>query len=110
MVDLTKYSVSLLYSRSKNLDYKKSIKESSTSLLVFLKEQGLITDDPLDEHGVLKLDFIVKESDLSPEGIELFKEAIPAWLRKLDRGINPEDTSFLLGALDEIRKARNNED
>ncbi|WP_199900110.1 hypothetical protein [Caldalkalibacillus mannanilyticus] len=77
MVDLTKYSVSLLYSRSKNLDYKKSIKESSTSLLVFLKEQGLITDDPLDEHGVLKLDFIVKESDLSPEGSSYSRKPYP---------------------------------
>lgn len=110
MVDLTKYSVPLLYSKSKNLDYKKSIIETSTSLLVFLKEQGLITDDPLDEHGALKLDFIVKESDLSSEGIELFKGAVASWLRKLDRGGNHGDTSSLQIALDEIRKSRNNED
>ncbi|WP_373233282.1 hypothetical protein [Cohnella sp.] len=106
MVDLTKYSVPLLYSRSKNLDYKKSIIETSTSLLLFLKQQGMIADDPLDEYGALKLDFIVKESDLTSEGIELFKKAIPAWLRKLDRGGKPDDTSSLLVALEEIIKSR----
>lgn len=104
MVDLTKYSVPTLYSRNKNLSYKEGVIARATPLLVFLKQQDLISKDPLDENGSLKLDFIIKESDLTPEGLELFKKAVPAWMRGTDRGRDPDDTSSLMKALNEIRE------
>lgn len=104
MTNLTKYSVPLLYSRNKNQAYKDAVIKSSTALLLFLKQQQLIASEPLDGNGDLKLDFVVRESDLTPEGLELFKKAVPAWLRGLDRGKNPEDISALSKSLDEIRQ------
>ncbi|AJW65130.1 hypothetical protein VO54_03704 [Elizabethkingia miricola] len=104
MIDLTKYSVSTLYSRNKSRSYKESIIARSTALLLFLKNNNLISKDPIDENGNLKLDFIVKESDLTLEGLELFKKAIPSWMRGTDRGRDPEDISSLLRALGKIRK------
>lgn len=103
MVDLTKYSVPMLYSRSKNLEYKESIIEKSVSLLSFLKREGLIKNEPFDADGNLDMTFILRQSDLAPDGLELFKKAIPAWLGKLDRGLAATDVSYLEKALREIR-------
>jgi len=103
MKDFTKYSVPMLYSRNKNLEYKQHIIDTSTALLGFLWREGLIVKKPFDDAGNLKMDFIVKLSDLGPEGIELFKKAIPAWLQKNDRGGDRSDVGGLERGLKKIR-------
>ncbi|MBV7566010.1 hypothetical protein [Pseudomonas sp. PDM27] len=103
MVDFTKYSVPMLYSRNKNLEYKQHVIDASMALLGFLWREGLIANKPFDDAGGLKMDFIVKLSDLSPEGVELFKKAVPAWLQKVDRG---GDRSDVVGLEKELKKIR----
>ncbi|MFZ0153324.1 hypothetical protein [Pseudomonas sp.] len=103
MVDFTKYSVPMLYSRNKNLEYKQHIIESSTALLGFLWREGVIVNNPFDDAGNLKMDFILKLSDLSPEGVGLFKKAIPMWLQKNDRGGDRSDVGGLEKELKKIR-------
>ena len=103
MVDFTKYSVPMLYGRSKNLEYKRHVIEISTALLGFLWREGLVVKVPFDDAGGLKMDFIVKLSDLSSEGEELFKKIVPAWLQKIDRGGDRSDVTGLEKELKKIR-------
>jgi hypothetical protein len=103
MIDFTKYSVPMLYSRNKNLEYKKQIIESSKALLGFLKREGLITKEPFEDDGALKMDFELKLSDLSPQGVELFAKAVPLWLTKNDQGGDRSDVGLLEKALKKIK-------
>ncbi|WP_455921736.1 hypothetical protein [Pseudomonas putida] len=103
MIDFVKYSVPMLYSRNKSLAYRESIVESSVALLGFLKREGLILNDPFDEQGMLKMDFELRLSELSPEGVEMFKKIVPSWLLKNDRSGIHSDTSYLEKSLLKLR-------
>ena len=103
MVDLIKFSVPLLYSRNKNLQYKEDVIKMSTALSKFLKDEGVISNAPFTESGELKKDFEIRESDLTEDGVELFKSAIHKWWRKIDAGLDASDVSYLKSELNKIR-------
>ncbi|KPY87361.1 hypothetical protein RA263_27385 [Pseudomonas syringae pv. tagetis] len=106
MLDLVKFSVPLLYSRNKNLQYKENIIQMSTALLKFLKDENLICTTPFTESGELKKDFEIRESDLTEEGVELFKSAIHKWWKKIDAGLDRSDVSFLKSELEKIKNSK----
>lgn len=103
MVDLVKFSVPLLYSRNKNLEYKSNIIEMSTSLLGFLKQENLIKTEPFTTSGDLKMDFELRESEITPDGLKMFKDAIPKWWKKIDQGLDRSDIEYLKASLKKIR-------
>lgn len=103
MIDFTLFSVPLLYSRNKNLQYKENTIQMSTALLKLLHDEGVISTPPFTENGDLKMDFLVRKSDVTEEGVELFKNVIPKWWQKIDRGLDRSDVSFLKRELDKLR-------
>ena len=56
----------------------------------------------------IDLDFAIKSSDLTEKGLEVMKAAYDKWLRKVDKGLDPSDTSILEKALH--KKVANSED
>lgn len=103
MVDFTMFSVPLLYSRNKNLQYKENIIQMSTALLKFLQDEGVISTLPFTESGDLKMNFVIRKSDLNEQGVELFKHAIQKWWKKIDAGLDRSDVRFLKRELDKLR-------
>jgi hypothetical protein len=67
----------------------------------FLVENGLLARElaEVDDR------FSVKASDLSEEGFALMKAAYDGWLRRIDRGADPDDTGTLDKALRKLRAA-----
>jgi len=105
MIDYVKYDLKMLLSRNKSLTYQEAILRDGKTLMAFLKENGLITVDPFDESGDIKKDLIVRQSDLTDEGIKLFAGPIKKWWGVLDRGGKPENISLLKKGLDQIRES-----
>ncbi|WP_162868434.1 hypothetical protein [Pseudomonas viridiflava] len=106
MIDLVKFSLPLLLSRNKNLQYKKNIMDMSVSLLRFLESENLISIGPFTDSGELKSDFELRESQFTEEGLEFFKRAVPKWWNKIDRGLDRSDVTYLESELLKIRAAK----
>jgi hypothetical protein len=99
---MIEYNISLFYNANKNTIYRNSIIKQATSLLSFLKKEGFIDND-----GNLDMSFVVRQSNLTPEGAELFKKAVPAWLRRLDRRLDSSSDKYNVKYLeDELEKIR----
>lgn len=98
-LDFTLCSVPMLLSRNKSEAYQKQIIERYTAIMGFLWSKKLIKFNPLNDEGKLRLDLVVKKSDVTSECLELFKKAIPAWHSFVDKGGMVEDVSRLEKAL-----------
>jgi hypothetical protein len=44
-------------------------------------------------------DFSIEASDLTETGLEVMRKAYDKWVRKMDKGMSPSDTSLLAKAL-----------
>lgn len=54
----------------------------------------------------MKLDLIIYESNVTPEGDKLFMKTIPNWYKAHDRGTPIEKISILEKGLEKIRAAK----
>lgn len=64
-------------------------------LLHFSYEKGLLQENPFDEQGDLKIDTVIRESDLTEMGKQIFDDLADKWFvytdkedRKIDRKNN----------------------
>ena len=56
-----------------------------SNLLQFSYEKGLLLKSPFDEQGKLKIETIIKESDLTEMGKQIFDDLVDKWLTYTDR-------------------------
>ncbi|MCG8711073.1 hypothetical protein JHU04_004432 [Brenneria sp. 4F2] len=91
-IDYILHSVPDLLKSTKNNEFKKQFIETSSSLLNFMKENNLLINcEPFDEDGNLKLDIEVYMSNVSEDGIELFKnKVISGWFNYLSKSTDPD--------------------
>lgn len=103
-VDLSLHNIPMLLSANKSDTYRDQIIRISIALMIFLKKHALLVGaEPFDDKGNIKEDFVLRMSNLKPEGLELFKKAVPSWSAFIDNGGNIEDVSRLEKALQKIR-------
>ncbi|MEE3664878.1 hypothetical protein V2I52_23715 [Brenneria sp. g21c3] len=105
--DFTLHNVQMLLTRNKSKQWQEEIIKSSTVLLAFLKNNGLLVDvDPFDEQGKLKIDTVIKMSNVTKDGLALFKNTVDGWYNYLARSTAPnkyENISRLEKGLVKIR-------
>lgn len=98
-LDFTLCSIPMLISRNKSADYQRQIVARYTVLMSFLKVHGLISKEPFDKDGNLKMDLIIRKSDATSKCLELFKKVVPAWHAYVDKGGDINNTSKMEKAL-----------
>ncbi|MEB6587828.1 hypothetical protein MXM82_01555 [Pseudomonas asiatica] len=98
-LDFTLCSIPMLLSRNKSEAYQRQVVDRYTAIMNFLWSKKLIKLNPFDDKGGLRLDLVIKKSDVTSECLELFKKAIPAWHSFVDKGGKVEDVSRLERAL-----------
>ncbi|KAA9002008.1 hypothetical protein FJU30_06935 [Affinibrenneria salicis] len=85
-IDFILCDVQMLLSRNKGREWREMILKYTTSLMRFLSNHQLLVDvTPFDEDGRLKEDLLVRKSNVTAEGLALYKQVIPGWGRYLDR-------------------------
>lgn len=111
-IDYTLLDLPMLLTRNKNKWWQDPIMQSSIALFGFLKKHELLIGvEPFDEQGNLKTDTVLKKSNLTPEGQELFDIAVDGWFNYLDKSTNPtkyQNVSRLEKGLAKIRESKNN--
>ena len=79
----------------------------SLSLMKFLIENDLLVDiNPFNQDESVKKDLIIKKSNLTDEGFQLFVKPVNNWWNALDRGTPPEKVTILENGLKKIRAAK----
>jgi hypothetical protein len=101
--DFTLCSIPMLISRNNSEAYHDKIVSRYTVLMRFLKDNNLVYKEPLSSDGSLKMDLVLKKSDVTPQCLELFKKAIPAWHAQIDRSGKVDNVSKLIKAMEQIQ-------
>lgn len=105
--DIVLFDFDAFISGSKDVDYQEAIKKMSLSLMKFLIENDLLVDiNPFKQDGSVKKDLIIKKSNLTDEGFQLFVKPVNNWWNALDRGTSPEKVTILENGLKKIRAAK----
>ena len=105
--DIVLFDFDAFISGSKDVDYQEAIKKMSLSLMKFLIENDLLVDiNPFKQDGSVKKDLIIKKSNLTDEGFQLFVKPVNNWWNALDRGTPPEKVTILENGLKKIRAAK----
>lgn len=103
--DFVLHSVPRLLEANKSKTYHCQVLNLSTVLMRFYRDHGLLTGaDPFDSNGEIKRDFVLMKSNVTEEGLELFKKAVQGWLRFVDKGGNTENISRLEKGLAQLRE------
>lgn len=98
--DIVLFDFDAFLSGSKDIDYQEAIKKMSLSLMKFLIENDLLVDiNPFNQDGSVKKDLIIKKSNLTDEGFQLFVKPVNNWWNALDRGTSPEKVTILENGL-----------
>ena len=102
--DIVLFDFDAFISGSKDVDYQEAIKKMSLSLMKFLIEKDLLVNiNPFNQDGSVKNDLIIKKSNLTDEGFQLFVKPVNNWWNALDRGTPPEKVTILENGLKKIR-------
>jgi len=105
-MDFVLFDHQLLLNRSNDIDYKEGIIKSTISLMNFLKKNDLLIGiDPFNEDGSIKENIVIRKSNLTDEGFQLFLKPVNNWWDALDRGTPPEKVTILENGLKKIRAA-----
>ena len=105
-MDFVLFDYDAFISGSKDVDYQEAIKKMSLSLMKFLIENDLLVNiNPFNQDGSVKNDLIIKKSNLTDEGFQLFVKPVNNWWDALDRGTPPEKVTILENGLKKIRAA-----
>ena len=105
--DIILFDFDAFISGSKDVDYQEAIKKMSLSLMKFLIENDLLVNiNPFNQDGSVKNDLIIKKSNLTDEGFQLFVKPVNNWWNALDRGTPPEKVTILENGLKKIRAVK----
>lgn len=105
--DIVLFDFDAFISGSKDVDYQEAIKKMSLSLMKFLMENDLLVNiNPFNQDGSVKKDLVIKKSNLTDEGFQLFVKPVNNWWNALDRGTPPEKVTILENGLKKIRAAK----
>lgn len=106
-MDFVLFDYDAFISGSKDVDYQEAIKKMSLSLMKFLIENDLLVDiNPFNQDGSVKKDLVIKKSNLTDEGFQLFVKPVNNWWNALDRGTTPEKVTILENGLKKIRATK----
>ena len=105
--DIVLFDFDAFISGSKDIDYQEAIKKMSLTLMKFLIENDLLVDiNPFSQDKSVKKDLIIKKSNLTDEGFQLFVKPVNNWWNALDRGTPPEKVTILENGLKKIRATK----
>jgi len=88
---------------SKSRSYRESTLALYTSLCCFLQENQLVTTDLVTTEKQISDTLQVRRDQFTDVGFELFYDGVQKWLRSVDRGTSPTDTTILERELKKLR-------
>ena len=106
-MDMTLFNFQTFWEANSDEDYREGIIKSTISLMNFLKKNDLLIGiDPFNEDGSIKENIVIRKSNVTDEGFQLFVKPVNNWWNALDRGTPPEKVTILENGLKKIRATK----
>ena len=70
------------------------------AVIGFLQKSGLTTRTILDENDIIGDDTCIHTEHLNENGKAIMKKCYRRWLKKVDKGLNPDDVSMFQNEFD----------
>lgn len=84
-------------------DMRDEIIDHVYSIAKFLQKNKLTQKPLISNRSEIDDEFSISSDDLTEEGLSLMKLSYDKWLRKVDRGMSPQNTTLLEKTLRKIR-------
>ena len=108
-MDVTLFNFQTFWEANADEDYREDIIRMSIALMTFLKKNSLLIDiEPFNEDGSIKEDLIIRKSNVTDEGFQLFVKPVNNWWNALDRGTPPEKVTILENGLKKFGLRKSN--
>jgi len=91
----TIFKVSWLTDRPGNAIHRETIIRTFYYLVNFLQDRNLIIGGKLTSIEDVKEESEMHSDQLTPVGMEVIRSSMDRWMKKIDRGADPSDTSTL---------------
>lgn len=106
-IELPLYDYQMFLNANKSKAYQERTNLRTKVLVNFLLTNNLLINlNPYDENNNIKTNLIIYSSNLSQDGFELFKKAIPNWYKAHDKGTPVEKITILEKGLKKIRESK----
>ena len=96
--------VAIHYNVLKNKVYRDRVITRFATFISFLQQHGLTSHQLLDAGELPTTATRIMRSDLTDEGWTLVTEGYDKWLKAMNNGLDPTDTSLLVSSLGKIRQ------
>ncbi len=107
--DFIVYNYQTLLNANKSKDYQERIHKVTKVLIDFLTNHNLLVSiDCYDNEGNVVPNLCIYFSNLTDDGVELFRKPVRNWLSAHDRGTRIEKITILEKGLLQIQKNKNN--
>ena len=104
-IDFFMFDLPALLGANNSREYQERILLRATVLTNFLIQNNLIINiEPYDDNGNIRKDLVIKLSNLTPDGVELFRKPVNNWLKAHDRGTRIENINILEKGLAKIKQ------
>ncbi|MBS9774354.1 MAG: hypothetical protein KGV59_04265 [Tenacibaculum sp.] len=105
--DFIVYRYESLLNANKSNDYQERIHKMTKVLVDFLYNNNLLVNiQPYDKDGNVKLDLVIMYSNLTEDGVEMFKKPVRNWMKAHDRGTRIDKITILEKGLEKIKSAK----
>ncbi len=102
--DFIVYNYQTLLNANKREDYQDRMHLMTKVLVDFLYNNKLLVNlEPYDESGSVKLNLVIMFSNLTEDGVEMFKKPIRNWWSAHDRGTRIDKITILEKGLEKIK-------
>ena len=85
-----------------NPESPEAIRRRFRAVVRFLQDNELTARTLLADDDEIDDEFAIRAIDLNETGLALIKKAYDKWVRKIDKGMDADDTTLLKRALDKL--------
>ena len=101
-MDTRVFSVDIYFPPKKKKNIRQRILKVAESLSGFLVENDLTNADLNEARQNIDAEFAIHDYQLTDVGKALFENYFVDWMEKIDRGLDPEDVSYLESGLQRL--------
>lgn len=107
-IDFIVFNYSIILNANPSQGWQLAMREFAHTLINFLYDNHLLIDIyPFDEQREIRKDLKIYRSNLTDDGLEMFKSIVPKWERAIGRGTAISKTTILEKGLQKIRENKN---
>jgi hypothetical protein len=102
--DIVVYNLGFMLGASKRTEHRQACRDQCSALVSFLQDNGLVSTQLVAAGATLTDDFVLRESQLTEQGVLFVRSALRPWLAAQEKSRNKKDVALLASRLNALRR------